>query len=87
MAITISPSTTQPSGRPREQRVVQLGKVAIERPQIAALDEDLAAAAEHDRAETVPLGLVEEVAVGGIASASFASIGSTGGAIGKGRCF
>src|SRR2546423_7553141 len=42
-----------------EQRIVQLGKVAIERPQIAALDVEVVAAAEHDRAESVPLRLVQ----------------------------
>ena len=59
VAITISPSSTQPVGSALEQRVVQLGKVAIERPQVAALDVDVVAASEHDRAEAVPLRLVE----------------------------
>ena len=45
-----------------QQRVVQLGKVPIERPQIAALDVDVRFAAEHDRAEAVPLRLVQEIA-------------------------
>ena len=48
----------------RQQRVVQLGKVPIERPQVAALDEHVAAAAKHDRAKAVPLRLVEERAAG-----------------------
>ncbi len=47
----------------QRQRVVQLGEVAIERPQVAALDEHLLAATEHDGAEAVPLRLVEEGAV------------------------
>src|SRR5438477_439659 len=37
--------------QPLEQRVVQLGKVAIERTRIAALDEELRAAVEYQRAE------------------------------------
>ena len=48
----------------RQQRVVQLGKVPIERPQVAALDEHLAAAAKDDGAKAVPLRLVEERAAG-----------------------
>ena len=52
-------------GQACEQRVVQLRKVAVERPQVAALDEHVVAAAEHDGAEAVPFRLVEEpVAVG-----------------------
>src|SRR5262249_42095634 len=47
--------------RKREkQRGVQLGKVAVERPQVAALHEQLGAAAKNDRAKTVPLRLVEK---------------------------
>ena len=65
VAITISPSSTQPSGSCVEQRVVQLGKVAIERPQVAALDVHLGAAAKDDRAEAVPLRLVQEAVAGG----------------------
>ena len=58
--MTISPSSTQPAGSRREQRVVQLGKIAIERPQVAALDEDVGRAAKDDRAKAVPLRLVQE---------------------------
>ena len=65
MVITISPSTTQPGGQPVEQRLVQLGEVAVERPRVAALDVQVGGAAEDDRAEPVPLGLEEEVAVVG----------------------
>ena len=50
---------------PGQQGVMQLGKVAVERPQIAALDEDLCRAAEHDRAKPVPLRLVEKRVAGG----------------------
>src|SRR5688572_22503280 len=43
------------------KHVVELGKVAIERPRVAALDVDLARLpAKDDGAETVPFGLVEE---------------------------
>ena len=62
---------------------MQLGKVAVERPQVAALDVDVGRAAEDDRAEAVPFRLVEEVAAVGSSSASFASIGSIGGGRGK----
>ena len=37
--MTISPSTHAAVGQAGQQRVVQLGKVAVERPQVAALDE------------------------------------------------
>src|SRR3954466_8600324 len=43
-----------------EQHRVELWKIAVERPQIAALDVNLGAAAEDNRAEPVPLGLVHE---------------------------
>src|SRR3954471_22726618 len=49
----------------REKDVVQLGEVAIERPQIGALDVDviLARAAKHDRAKPVPFWLEQKIAV------------------------
>ena len=47
-----------------QQGVVQLGKVAVERPQVAALHEHLAPAAKDDGAEPVPLRLVQECIVG-----------------------
>ncbi len=62
MAITISPSTTQPAGSFSRNRLVQLGEVAIERPQVAALDEDVRIAAKDDRAKAVPLRLVQKPA-------------------------
>src|SRR5919198_150282 len=46
-----------------EEGVVQLGKVSIERPEIAALDEDLGLAAKHDCAKSIPLRLVQITAV------------------------
>ncbi len=45
------------AGQPLEKRVVQLGKIALERPRIAALDEELGSAMEHERAKAVPFGL------------------------------
>jgi hypothetical protein len=42
-----------------EEQLVQVGEVAVERAQVAALDEDLVLAAKHDGAEAVPLGLIE----------------------------
>ena len=46
-------------GQACQQRVVQLGKVAVEGTQVAALDEDLSPAAEDDRAEAVPFRLIQ----------------------------
>ena len=66
-----------------EQRRVQLGKVAIERLEVAALDVDVAAAAKDDRAKAVPLRLERKVASSGKPSTSLASMGSIGGSIGK----
>src|SRR5690349_1617303 len=51
-------------GKMNQQCVVQLGKIAIERPQVTALNVDLAAPAEHDGAKAVPLRLVEKRAAG-----------------------
>ena len=48
-------------GEALEKDGVELGKISIERPQIPALNEDVAAAPEHDGAEAVPLRLVEEI--------------------------
>ena len=45
-----------------EQRLVQLRKVAVERPQIATLDVDVACPAKYDGAEAVPFRLVEKCA-------------------------
>src|SRR6188768_3504494 len=46
--------------QPGEQRIVQFGEVPVERPEVAALDEQLRPAPEDDRTEPVPLGLVEK---------------------------
>ena len=56
-AITISPSTTQRSGRLACKNGLELGEVAVERLQVAALDVQPVVVAEHDRAEAVPLRL------------------------------
>jgi hypothetical protein len=66
-------------------RSSQLGEVAVERLEVAALDVDVAAVAEDERAEAVPLRLVDPaVAVGRqVSGVSFASIGSIGGAIAR----
>src|SRR5215510_1584769 len=47
-----------------DERVAQFGEVAIERLQLAALNVEVGLAPEHDRAKAVPLGLIEEAAVG-----------------------
>ena len=52
-------------GQLLQQRLVQLREIAVERPQVAALDVQVGAATIDDRAESVPLGLEEEVPVGG----------------------
>ncbi len=51
-------------GQLREQDLVQLGKVAIERLEVAALDEELGAVAKDNGAKAIPLGLEQEVAFG-----------------------
>src|SRR5215210_3601070 len=48
--------------RQRQQRLDDLGEVACEWPLVAAAQVDLAAIAEHQAAEAVPLRLVEVVA-------------------------
>ena len=58
-AITISPSSTARSRQRCAQRRLQLGEVAAQRLQVAALDVDLVAVAEHQRAKAVPLRLVQ----------------------------
>jgi hypothetical protein len=50
-------------GQAAQEGVVQLGKVAVERPQLAALNEDIRAATEHDGPKSVPLRLVQEGAI------------------------
>jgi hypothetical protein len=45
-------------------RIVEFGKVAIKRTQIAALDERVVRCAKDDRAKPVPFRLVEQLADG-----------------------
>ena len=67
-------------GQAGEERRVQLGKVPVERPQVAALDEHVPAATEDDGAKPVPFRLVESRRrPEGLSS--LASIGSMGGAM------
>ena len=42
-----------------QQRVVQLGEIAVERAEVAALDEEVGRAAKDDGAEPVPFRLEE----------------------------
>ena len=68
--MTISPSSDAALGELRHERIEQLGEVAVERLLVAALDEDLVAVAEDERAEAVPLGLEDPaVAFGEFADA------------------
>ena len=72
-------------GQTGPKRVVQLGKVAIERLEVAALDEDVVAAAKDDARESRPTWARRETRRRpGAPSASLASMGSIGGAIGNG---
>ena len=48
----------------RTQRLLQLGEVAIQRLEVARLDEELVAIAEDERAEAVPLRLVDPAVAG-----------------------
>src|SRR6188474_779112 len=54
-----------PRRQSREQYIVQLWEVAIQRTEIAALNEDVGVVAKHDRAESIPLRFVEVAAAGG----------------------
>ena len=81
--MTISPSTTEPSGIWARKTVVQLGKVAIERPRVATLDEDVGCRRERRSRGTRPIWAHRGTLPVGSSSASFASIGSIGGAMAK----
>ena len=48
-----------------QERLVEFRKIAVERPQVPALDEDGRVAAKDDGAKPVPLRLVEPAAAGG----------------------
>src|ERR1051326_2253025 len=51
-------------GQARDKGVMQLGKVAIERPQITALNVDIVLRSKDDGAEAIPFGLEEEAPLG-----------------------
>ncbi len=74
-----------PFGQGRPERRGELREVAVERLQVARLDQGLVAVPEDDRPEAVPLRL-EQPAVAQRAGSpdGLASIGSSGGS--KGRC-
>ena len=71
-------------GQTGEQGVVQLGKVAVERPQVAALDEHLFAPRKTIARNPSHFGSYRKPSPTGSSVASFASIGSIGGAIANG---
>ena len=52
-------------GQLLEQRLVQLGEIAVQWLQVAALDVHVRGAAKHDGAKPVPLGLEQEAPGGG----------------------
>ena len=68
----------------RDQPLAQLGKIAVERLEVAALDVEVVGAAEDEGAEAVPLRFVQRSpAPRAAAAAALASIGSIGGAMAK----
>ena len=87
----VSASRSRSRRRPRSrraarasERVVQLGEVAIERPQVAALDEDVVVRREtRSRGSRPTSARRASRSPAGMASASFASIGSIGGSSGN----
>ena len=84
VAITISPSSTQRAGSCAEQRLAQLGEVAVERLLVAALEQQLVAVAEDERAKAVPLRLEDPARRRrGARPTRLASIGRTGGFTGE----
>src|SRR5579864_9152226 len=46
-------------GQLRQEGLVQFRKVAVQRPEVAALDKDVRGSAEHDRAKSVPFRFVQ----------------------------
>ena len=71
-------------GKRRRERRDQLREVAVHRLLVAALQQDLVAVAEHQRAEAVPLRLeLPAFARSGRASAALDSIGASGGSKGS----
>jgi len=62
VGMTISPSTTTPLGNWSSNTACRSGKVAVERPQVTALDEHVVRAAKHDGGGIRPTWLEQEVA-------------------------
>ena len=54
------PVDDAPRGQALAEHRMKVGKVPVERPQIAALNVDVRRTAEHDRAEAIPFRLVEK---------------------------
>ena len=63
----------------RQKYVVQLGEVAVERPQVATLNEDVGGPRKTMARNPSHFGSYRNPAPAGRSSASFASIGSIGG--------
>ncbi len=63
-AMTTSPSRTQRSGSEARSRRGQLREIAVERLQVAGLDQDLVAVAEDERPKAVPFRLEQPAVVG-----------------------
>ena len=77
---TISPSRTQPSGSGRVQRLLEFGEVAVQRLQVAALQQRRRRRRERRARESRPTSArTGSRARPGSASATLASIGSMGG--------
>ena len=81
--MTISPSSTQRAGSCARKRLDQLGKIAVQRFFVAALDQDLVAIAEDQGAKAVPFRFEDPVSPAGNSSTRLASIGRTGGFTGS----
>ncbi len=62
-----------------EEDGMQLGKVAVQGPQVAALDVHIIGTAENDRAKPVPLGLEQKIAVRRDLGGDFGEHGFDGG--------
>ena len=65
LATTISPSSTQRAGNCDRSGSSKLGKVAVQRFFVAALDQDLVPVAENQRAKPIPLRFENPCSAGG----------------------
>ena len=70
-------------GSAARERLDELGEVAVQRLLVAALEQDLVAVAEDERAEAVPLRLEEPAVAVGEVVRGVESIGASGGAKGS----